>query len=152
MRSLNSLVRFYGVASSICLSMLTAGCDLGLEQSANRYEQLNIEIKNLKEVLNQVSNEETAKAHQADLEAAAEKVRDIQATISGAGEKSAKGGKNMAQIANNRQAKLYQQGGDAARRQVERIREADPKAGAIVDEALRGVQFPEPDLVLPTGL
>jgi hypothetical protein len=47
-------------------------------------------------------------------------------------------------IANARQAGLFQQSGDASRRQVERIRAADAKAGAIVDKAVEGIVFPEP--------
>ena len=65
--------------------------------------------------------------------------------------KNKKGG--MGRIANFRQASLFQQTGDSARRQVERIREADPKAGAIVDKAVDGIEFPAPppEVSLPSG-
>jgi hypothetical protein len=39
---------------------------------------------------------------------------------------------------------MWEQTGDGARRQVDRVRENDAKAGAIVDKALEGVVFPQP--------
>ena len=121
-----------------------AGCELGLEQSANRYEQLNLEMKKLLDVLRQITDEASAKAHQAELEESGEELRDIQARILAAAEKKAKEGGGMGRLTNYRQASIFQQTGDSARRQVERIREADSKAGDILDKALSGVQFPEP--------
>ena len=134
---------------SVVTIVLIAGCDMGLEQSANRYEQLNIETKSLLEVLRNVTDEASAKAHREELEEAGEKIRGIQQRIVAAEEKKAKeGGGGMGRITNYRQAGLWEQTGDAARRQVERIREADAKAGAIVDQALEGVVFPEPPEML----
>lgn len=131
-----------------------AGCDLGLEQSANRYEQLNIETKKLLEVLREINSEETAKTHQAALEEAAGKVREVQAEIREAEAKGAeKKGGGMGRITNYRQANLFRQTGDSARRQIDRIREADRKAGEIVDKAVEGIEFPPPPMeaTLPNG-
>jgi hypothetical protein len=91
-----------------------------------------------------VTDEASAKTHQAELEEAGENMRDVQKRIIEAEEKQAKKGKGMGRITNYRQASIFQQAGDSARRQVERIREADAKAGVIVDTALQGVVFPEP--------
>jgi hypothetical protein len=125
--------------------VLMAGCDMGLKESSNRYEQLNIEGKKLLDVLKKITDEASAKASQAELEEHGESLRDIQERILASEEKKAKeGGGGMGRITNYRQAGLWEQTGDAARRQVERIREADAKAGAIVDKALEGVVFPEP--------
>jgi hypothetical protein len=143
----------YCVAAVIGIA-LTAGCDMGLEQSSNRYEQLNIETKKLTEILRQISDEASAKAHQEELDEVGDEMRDIQERIVASAEKKAKegGGPGLGGVANFRQASLWEQSGDAARRQVERIREADPKAGAIVDKALEGVQFPEPPPEMPAEL
>ena len=125
--------------------VMLAGCDMGLKQSANRYEQLNIEGKKLLEVLRKVSDEASAKANQSELETLGENLRDIQGRIRAAQEKKAKeGGGGMGVVANFRQAGIWEQTGDAARRQVDAIRETDAEAGAIVDKALEGVEFPEP--------
>jgi chromosome segregation ATPase len=133
------------IAAVIGIAVLVCGCDMGLEQSSNRYEQLNIETKKLTEVLNKITDEKSAKEHQSELEEAGERIRDIQKRIAESEERKAKkGGGGMGGITNFRQASLFEQTGDAARRQVERIREADEKAGAIVDSALTGIQFPEP--------
>lgn len=124
--------------------MLAVGCDMGLEQSANRYEQLNIETKKLIGVLRQVTDEASAKAHQAEIEELGERIRDVQERIIAAEEKKVAEGGNMGTFTNYRQASMFEQIGDNARRQLERIREADPKAGAIVDAALEGIVWPEP--------
>jgi hypothetical protein len=125
--------------------IIMAGCDMGMKQSANRYEQLNIEGKKLIDVLRKITDEASAKANQAELEASGENLRDIQARILAAQEKKAKeGGGGMGGVANFRQAGIWEQTGDSARRRVEAIREKDAKAGAIVDKALEGVVFPEP--------
>jgi hypothetical protein len=125
--------------------VMIVGCDMGLKQSSNRYEQLNIEGKKLLETLRKISDEASAKANQSELETVGENLRDIQARIIAAQEKKAKeGGGGMGVVTNFRQAGIWEQTGDAARRQVEWIREKDAKAGAIVDKALEGVVFPEP--------
>ena len=136
-------------AMVVGITLLT-GCDMGLEQSSNRYEQLNMETRKLTEILRNVDDEASAKAHQAELEEVGGQMRDIQQRINAAAEKKAKvGGGGLGGVTNFRQASLWEQSGDAARRQLERIREADPKAGAIVDEVLEGVQFPEPPPEMP---
>jgi hypothetical protein len=125
--------------------ILAAGCDMGLKDSSNRYEQLNIEGKKLLEVLRKITDEASAKEQQSELETHGDSLRDIQERILAAQEKKAKeGGGGLGRVTNYRQANLWEQTGDAARRQVERIREGDAKAGAIVDKALEGVVFPEP--------
>ena len=142
--------RIRNVATVVCGLLLLAGCDMGMEQSSNRYELLNIETKKLTDILEPITDEASAKARQAELEESGEKMRDIQKRIAEADEKKAKkGGGGMGNITNFRQASLFQQTGDAARRQVERIRAVDEKAGAIVDSALTGVQFPEPPPEMP---
>jgi len=141
-------MRFGTLASAVFVVLglsLLVGCDMGLEQSANRYEQLNIETKKLIDVLRQVTDEASATAHQDELEEAGETIRDIQARIVAAEEKKAKeGGGGMGRITNYRQADIFEQTGYSARRQIERIREGDAKAGAIVDTALEGIVWPEP--------
>jgi hypothetical protein len=130
-----------------------AGCDMGLEDSANRYETLNLQTKDLLDVLKQISNEDTAKARLSDLEAAAGKVRETQQKINASAEKRAeKGGGGMSRITNHRQAGMFIQTADSARRQADRIREADAKAGAIVDKALEGIEFPEASQGSPIAL
>ena len=130
---------------AIAGTIFISGCDMGLKESSNRYEQLNIEGKKLLDVLKKITDEASAKANQPALEEHGESLRDIQERILASEEKKAKeGGGGMGRITNYRQAGLWEQTGDAARRQVERIREEDAKAGAIVDKALEGVVFPEP--------
>ena len=125
--------------------ILITGCDMGLKESSNRYEQLNIEGKKLLDVLKTITDEASANANQSALEESGDNLRDIQERILASEEKKAKeGGGGMGRITNHRQAGLWEQTGDAARRQVERIRKEDAKAGAIVDKALEGVVFPEP--------
>ena len=138
-----------GVASGL---LSATGCDMGLEQSSNRYEQLNMETKKLTEILEQIEDEASAKKHLAELEEAAEKVRDVQKRIAEAEEKRAKkgGGSGMGRITNFRQATLFEQTGDAARRQTERIRAADEKAGDIVDKAMEGIELPPPPMEAPS--
>lgn len=130
---------------AIAGTIFISGCDMGLKESSNRYEQLNIEGKKLLDVLKKITDEASAKANQPALEEHGESLRDIQERILASEEKKAKeGGGGMGRITNYRQAGLWEQTGDAARRQVERIREEDAKAVAIVDKALEGVVFPEP--------
>jgi len=130
---------------TIVAVIMIAGCDMGLEKSSNRFEQLNIEGRKLLEILRQITDEASAKAHQSELEEIGENLRGIQERIAAAEEKRAKeGGGGMGRITNFRQAGMWEQTGDAARRQVDRVRENDAKAGAIVDKALEGVVFPEP--------
>ena len=138
------LGRVFRAASAILGLMLIVGCDMGVDQSANRYEQLNIDTKKLIDVLRQVTDEGSAKAHQSEIEELGDKIRDIQERIAAAEEKKAKEGANMGTFTNYRQASMFEQIGDNARRQLERIRETDAKAGAIVDAALQGIAWPEP--------
>ncbi len=134
------------VAVVICGLIVLAGCDLGLSDTSNRYEQLNEETKALNAVLQKISDEASANANLAALEEAAGKVRDTQSRIREAEEARAekKKGGGMGMITNARQASQFRYTGDAARRTVERIRQADAKAGAIVDKAVEGIEFPEP--------
>jgi hypothetical protein len=142
-RGLVSTGKGWGIV--FCGLLLVAGCDMGLEGSSNRYEQLNQETKKLIEALKPITDEATANTQLAAVEEAAEMIRTIQARIREAEEKkAAKGGGGMGGITNSRQASLFQQTGDAARRQIDRIREHDPKAGAIVDKAVEGIVLPPP--------
>jgi hypothetical protein len=138
-----------GAAAILAVFILT-GCDMGMEQSSNRYEQLNIETKKLNEILEKVTDEASAKANQPALVQAADGVRDVQKRIADAEAKRAeKGGGGMGNITNFRQASLFEQTGDAARRHTERIRNADPKAGEIVDKAMEGIELPPPPMEAP---
>jgi len=138
-------------AATACGMLALAGCDLGLEKSANRYEQLNIETKELNEILRQVNDEASAKAHQGEMEEAADEVRDVQERIAEVEAKRAeRGGGGMGNVTNFRQASLFEQIGDATRRHKERIREADEKAGDIVDKALEGIELPPPPMDGPS--
>jgi hypothetical protein len=130
----------------VCGLVLLAGCDMGLDDPSNKYEQLNIETKTLLEVLRKITDEASANANLADLEEAAGKVRDIQKKIneSAAARAEKKKGGGMGIVTNASQAKQFRYTGDSARRQVVRIREADAKAGAIVDKAVEGIEFPDP--------
>jgi hypothetical protein len=130
----------------LCGATFVAGCDLGLEESSNRYETLNIETKKLLDVLYQIKDEATAKANLAALEEAAGRVREVQQRIRDAEADRAekKKGSGMGRITNYRQASIFQQTGDSARRRVTLIREADAKAGVIVDKAVEGIDFPAP--------
>lgn len=118
-----------------------AGCDMGLDQPANRYERLNQEMKKLLAELRQVTDEATANEHRAAIEAAATSIRDVQDAIIEVETK--KKGTGMGRITNFSHAKQWQQISFSVRRQVERIREADVQAGSIVDTAIAGVIFPE---------
>jgi len=116
-----------------------AGCDMGLDKPANRYEYLAQQTIKLLNVLRQVTDEASAKAHAAELEELAASIREIQAGIT----KSEKDTGGMLVATNFSQANRWRQTADNARRQAERIREKDAKAGAIVDKAIEGVIFPE---------
>ena len=137
--------RSWSVATQLAIAVLGtvgwAGCDLALDEPANRYEQLNQETKKLLDVLKQITDENTANQHRAALEQAAAGVRQVQEGIIGVETDNQGGG--MARITNHRQASMWMQVADSARRQTERIRETDAKAGAIVDKALEGVIFPK---------
>jgi hypothetical protein len=132
--------RLTTLAIAVLTCVVSAGCDLGLDQPANRYEQLNVETKKMLTVLRQVNDEESAVAQQATIEAIGENLRNIQKAIIKAESKDDGGG--MARITNYSQATQWQQGGYSIYRQAERIREADDKAGMIVDKALEDVELP----------
>jgi hypothetical protein len=141
-----AVVNGRSLAVLVCGVIVLAGCDLGLDDPSNRYEQLNIDTKELITVLRKISNEESANANLAELEEAAGKVRDTQTKIREAEEAKAEKGKGagMGAFTNARQASLFQDSGDNARRLVEGIRNADPKAGVIVDNAVEGIEWPAP--------
>jgi len=129
------------LAMAVLATTAWAGCDMGLDQPSNRYERLNQEMKVLVGELKQVTDEATANEHRAAIEAAVAKILEVQKGIIGAEADNDK--KGMARITNHRQATMWMQIADSARRQVEWIRETDIKAGAIVDKAIEGVIFPE---------
>lgn len=139
-RSDGGVTKAAGFALMLSLFALT-GCDMGMEQSSNRYEQLNIETRKLLEVLKQVTDEAAANEHLDELNEAGDKIRDIIKRIADADAKKKDG--NMGMVTNFRQSQMWITTGDSARRQIGRIREADPKAGAIVDQALEGIEFPD---------
>lgn len=143
---MNAVLNRRSLALIVCGLIVFAGCDLGLDDPSNRYEQLNIETKEIITVLRKINNEESANANLAELEVVAGKIRDTQTKIREAEEAKAEKGKGggMGAFTNARQASLFQDSGDNARRLVEGIRAADPKAGAIVDKAVEGIEWPAP--------
>jgi hypothetical protein len=124
-----------------------AGCDLpGKGESSNRYEDLNIQTKKLIDVLEKIQDENTAKQYETELIAAADAVREVQKRIADAAAKAAeKGGSGMGMVTNFRQASLFEQVGNAARREKERIEEIDIQASIIVNQAMDGIELPESD-------
>jgi hypothetical protein len=133
--------------AAIACGLLLGGCELpGKGESSNRFEELNLETKKLIDVLEKIMDLETAKANQVELQAAADKVRDVQRRIQeAAAQRAEKGsGGGMAMVTNFRQASLFEQVGDAARRQKERIEENCMHAGDIVVKAMDGIELPGP--------
>src|SRR5262245_30598950 len=75
------------------VGLLLVGCDLGMDDPSNRFEQLNIDTKSLIEVLKKITDEASANANLAELDEAAGKVRDTQTAIREAEEAKEKKGK-----------------------------------------------------------
>jgi hypothetical protein len=123
------------VGLAICL-LAVAGCDLGLDESSNRYEQLNQETKLLVEQLRQVTDAASAQQRLPEIQALGDKIRKAQEGIFTAESDNPMG---MAKATNVRQAQLFYQVAAGVVRNLERINEADPKAGAMVNEALKGI-------------
>jgi hypothetical protein len=143
---MNAVVNGRRLAVLVCGLIVLAGCHLGMDDPSNRYEQLNIDTKSLIQVLRKITDEASANANLAELEEVAGKVRDTQTKIREAEAAKAEKGKGggMGAFTNARQASLFQDSGDNARRLVEGLRKADPKAGAIVDKAVEGIEWPAP--------
>ena len=123
----------------LLLAGVVAGCDMGMDKSASRYEQLNIETKKLVDILRQITDEATAKAHEAELTETADTIREIQDGIRETAGKSKNPGGAM--IVNHRQASLYAQVAQNASNRIQQIRDTDEKASAIVDKAVAGITF-----------
>jgi hypothetical protein len=131
--SARSARRLAGLA--VCWLVAT-GCDLGLEESSNRYEQLGKATQELALILRQVTDEASAKEKQPEIQALGDKIRKAQEGIFTAESDNPMG---MAKATNVRQAQLFYQVAAGVVRNLERINEADPKAGAMVNEALKGI-------------
>jgi hypothetical protein len=119
----------------LCL-LVVAGCDLGLEESSNRYQQMGQETSQLAKVLQQVTDEASAKQRLPEIQELGDKIREIQKGIMGAESNNPKG---MVAATNVRQMQLFFQVAAGVVRNMDRIRETDPKAGEMVDEALQGI-------------
>jgi hypothetical protein len=120
-----------------CL-MVTAGCDLGLDESSNRYEKMGEVTAQLAKVLQQVTNEASARQHLPEIQKLGDQLREIQKGILGAESDNPLG---MPKATNVRQAKLFNQVATGVVHSLERIRQADSKAGELVDQALQGIYW-----------
>jgi hypothetical protein len=116
--------------------LAAAGCDMGLEESSNRYEQLGKETKQLVDVLRQVTDEASAKERLPEIQALGDKIRKIEEGVFKAESDNPMG---MPKATNVRQAKLFFQVALGVPRNLERISEADPEAGEMVNKALEGI-------------
>jgi hypothetical protein len=124
-----------GVA--LCL-LAAAGCDLGLEQSSNRYEQMGQEARKLNLLLQQVTDEASAKQRLPEIQALGDSIREIQGKII---DSEADNPMGMPNVANVRQAKLFYQVAAGVPRHLERINETDPQAGQMIGEALKDIYW-----------
>ena len=123
--------------AGLAICWLTAvGCDLGFEESSNRYEQLGQETRQLVDILRQVTDEASAKERLPEIQSLGDKIRDIQKGIFDAESDNPMG---MPKATNVRQSQLFYQVAIGVPRNLERINEADPKAGEMVNEALKGI-------------
>lgn len=121
----------------VTLGLLAAvGCDLQMDKSANRFEQMSEETKKLNKLLQQVTDEASAKAHIDEIKQLGDNLREIQADFleDASGNKS-----NLSLLTNHRQAGLFRQVALGVERNQQRIRETDEKAGEMIDEALAGI-------------
>lgn len=119
----------------VIAASVVVGCEM--DKSANRFEQLNIETKKLVDILRQITDEASAKEHEAELTELADEIREIQkGIVDGLGKSKNKGG---AMIVNHRQASLYAQVAQNASNRIRQIRETDEKAADIVDKAVAGL-------------
>ena len=122
----------------LCL-LLLAGCDLGIDDSPSRWEQLKDETGKLAKIVQQITDEASANAHLEEMNAVADKIREIQKGIA---DDQGNNETNISLITNNRQMKLWKLVAVGIPTAQDRIRESDPKAGEIVDKALEGIWFP----------
>jgi hypothetical protein len=126
-------------AAVVTLGLLaTVGCDLQMDKSANRFEQMGEETKKLNKLLQQVTDEASAKAHIEEIKQLGDNLRKIQGDFL---EDASNNKTNYSVITNHRQAGLFRQVALGVERNQERIREADEKAGEMIDEALKDIHW-----------
>jgi hypothetical protein len=125
------------VGLAICL-LAVAGCDLGLDESSNRYEQLNEQTKLLVEQLRQVSDAASAQQRLPEIQALGDKIRKIQEGVFQAEKDNQMG---VAKATNVRQMQLFFQVSAGVVRHLDRINQADPKAAEPIDKALEGITW-----------
>jgi len=123
------------VGVTLCL-VIAAGCDLELEESSNRYEKMGQETSKLAKVLQQVIDEASAKQRLPEIQELGDKIREIQQGIIGAESNNSQG---MVVATNVRQMQLFFQVAAGVVRNMDRIRQTDPKAGDMIDKALQGI-------------
>jgi hypothetical protein len=121
----------------LCL-LVTAGCDLGLEESSNRYQQMGQETSQLAKVLQQVTDEASAKQRLPEIQELGDKIRTIQKGIIDAESDNPLG---MPKATNVRQSQLFFQVAAGVSRNIERINQTDDKAGQMINEALKDISW-----------
>jgi hypothetical protein len=124
-----------GVA--MCL-LAAGGCDLGLEESSNRYEQIGKETRQLAKILQQVTDEASAKQRLPEIQALGDKIRELQKKIIASEADNPMG---MPKATNVRQANLFYQVAMSVSRNLERINQADEKAGEMINDALQDIYW-----------
>jgi hypothetical protein len=123
--------------AAMCLLAL-GGCDLGLDESSNRYEQIGKESVQLAKILQQVTDENSAKQRLPEIQELGDKIRELQKRIL---ESESHNPMGMPKATNVRQAKLFSQIAGNVSRNIERINQADAKAGELINEALKDIYW-----------
>jgi len=123
----------------VALSLLVAvGCDLGLEESSNRYEQLTKETSQVSKLLQRVTDEESAQERLPEIQELGDRIRALQAKIIKSESDNPLG---MPKATNVRQSQLYFQVASGVSRHIERINESAQKAGEMINKALEGIYW-----------
>lgn len=128
-----------GTMAAILIGCLAAGgCDMEFDKSASRHEQMVEEAGKLSKILQQVTDEASARAHLDEIQVIGDRLRELQGASIDAQSKSET---NVSMITSNRQARLFRQVALGVVRNSDRIREADPQAGELIDKALEGIYW-----------
>jgi hypothetical protein len=136
--SVFSARRSRGLAGlALCCAVLV-GCDLGLEESSNRYQQLNDETKLLVDQLRQVTDTASAQQRLPEIQALGAKIRQIQEGVFQAEKDNQMG---VAKATNVRQMQLFFQVSAGVVRHLDRINKVDPKVAEPINKALEGITW-----------
>lgn len=125
------------VGVALCL-LVVAGCDLGLEESSNPYENITKETGQLAKILQQVTDEASARDRLPEIQELGDKIRTIQKGIIDAESDNPLG---MPKATNVRQSQLFFQVAAGVSRNIERINQTDEKAGQMINEALKDISW-----------